>query len=266
MSVGIEVRDLSFSYGGTESAPLQIKNFSYSFEAGKVTGVLGHNGCGKSTLIKNILGYLKPLQGEILFADQKSSDLTLKEKSRLVSLVPQKLESAQLISVIELVKMGRLPYLENRWTGFSKKDRDLAMSVLKSLRLDHFADKSFAQLSGGEQQKIIIARSLVQETPIVLLDEATANLDMNHSVEIMSMIRSRVQETGMTAIAVMHDLNMAAQYCDNLVLMAQGEILCSGSPQEVLQSQYLKKAYGIALEVHHDAKGVPFILPGRSIA
>lgn len=269
MNYAVSVENLTFSYESQEV----LSRISQNFTAGEMTGILGHNGCGKSTLIKNMLGYLRPESGQVRFIsrdkDSKGSFSARQGKtiwpklSRVVSFVPQKAGIPSSISAFDVVLMGRLPHVSNRWTGFSVEDHRKTEEVLELLNLSDLKERSMACLSGGEQQKIVLARCLVQETPVILLDEPTANLDMNHTVEIMDRLSERVEETGLTVVTVLHDLNLAARYCDRLVLMSQGEICFSGSPSEVMTPEKLEHVYRIPVEVLLDKDGTPFVLPGR---
>lgn len=269
MSYTVSVENLTFCYESQEV----LTHVSQNFTSGEMTGILGHNGCGKSTLIKNMLGYLRPKSGQVRFIQRdsdKDSSFSVRQGktvwpnlSRVVSFVPQKAGMSSSVSAFDVVLMGRLPHVENRWTGFSVDDHRKTDEMLELLNLSDLKERSMSCLSGGEQQKVLLARCLVQETPVILLDEPTSNLDMNHTVEIMDRLRERVEETGLTVVTVLHDLNLSARYCDRLVLMRQGEICFSGSPEEVMTSETLEHVYRIPVQVRLDEDGTPFVLPGR---
>ncbi|MDC7218670.1 MAG: ABC transporter ATP-binding protein [Spirochaetales bacterium] len=253
--IGIGVEDLCFSYG---PRPI-LSHINHHFPQGKITALVGHNGCGKSTLVKNILGYLKPSQGRVHFPSHEK----IKDISKIVSFVPQNAPLDRSASVYDSVLMGRLPHLESRWSGFSRKDHDKVENVLNRLGLEELAERSGSNLSGGERQKILLARCLVQETPIILLDEATANMDIHHTVEMMELIGHLSREQGVTVITVLHDLNLAVSYCDELLLMSRGKICCAGTAEEVITTENISLAYGASLEVRFDEEGLPYLLPGR---
>lgn len=267
MSLSVNVSGLGFRYG---EAPV-LRGFSQRFEAGCLTAVLGQNGCGKSTLLGNLLGYLRPEAGRVVYEAPGSGEAAAlgrdrgrrQELSRLVGFVPQKTEGFSSFKVFDAVQMGRLPYLKSRWSGFGKEDRRLTEEILELLDLSAFGERALGSLSGGERQKVMLARCLVQDTPVVLLDEATASMDMRHTVEIMETLKERIAEKGLTVIAVMHDLNLAARYGDRLCFMKEGKMLCSGKPGEVMTEENLKAAYGFAIGVRTDERGIPFVLPGR---
>ncbi|MDC7241518.1 MAG: ABC transporter ATP-binding protein [Spirochaetales bacterium] len=194
MSIFVHIKDIHFSYGRT---PV-LEGLSYTFKAGEMTAVLGHNGCGKSTLMKNIMGYLLPSSGVIDLASEGKSINSIgnsirnrKELSRLVSFVPQRAGSFAASTVFDTVRMGRLPYLKNRWNGFTEEDRSKTVEVLRLLNLESFSERLLGCLSGGEQQKVLLARCLVQETPVIILDEATASMDIHHKVDIMETLKKR---------------------------------------------------------------------------
>ena len=259
MSVSVQVADLQFSYGERKV----LQGVCHRFHPGSITGLLGPNGCGKSTLIKNLLGFLKPSGGTISFFNEDKELSIGRDRSRVVSLVPQRLSEMGSETVFDSVLMGRLPYIQSRWVGFSSKDRQRTELILQRLQLESFSQRLVGNLSGGEQQKVMLARCLVQETPIILLDEATANLDLQHKVSIMETIQSHVERTGATVIAVMHDLNLAAQYCSSLVFLKDGQSWCSGCPIETMTPKTLEEIYSISTTVHQDEQGLPFVLPGR---
>lgn len=263
MKINVKVDKLGFSYGNTRV----IHSFSHNFKSKKITGILGHNGCGKSTLIRNILGYLSPQSGSVTFLDNKGMNIEEEntKRSHIVSLVPQKSGDFSSIKVFNMVQMGRLPYMKNRWAGYSKEDRLQTEEILELLELTPFSDRILGMLSGGEQQKIMLARCLVQNTPVILLDEATASLDMHHSITIMEKIKTRVEQTGITVIAVMHDLNLAAQYCDELVFMKNGNLVEAGKASDVMTSDLLEAVYDLKVSVFKDENGIPFVLPGRKV-
>ncbi|MDR1587121.1 MAG: ABC transporter ATP-binding protein [Treponema sp.] len=248
---------LSFSY----QKRLTLKDISLSFCKGDFAGLLGPNGSGKSTFLKNLLGFLKPCGGKIVFADPSASNL--KTRAKHLAFVSQHSGPPSAMTVRDIVLMGRLPYLEDRWAGYARKDREKVSAALASLGLAELADRNAASLSGGELQKALIARALVQEGDIFLLDEATSGLDLNHAIEIMEIMREKARAEGKTIIAVLHDLNLASAYCSRLVLLKNGRVLFSGKPEEALSAENIEAVYGIRVPVLKDEKGRPFVLPCR---
>ena len=208
------MQKISFAY--RDQAVLE--EISLSLRPGEFLGLLGPNGSGKSTFLKNLLGFLRPSRGRIVFSGAETEP-GREERARRLALVPQSSGLLAALSVRDLVLMGRLPHLRDRWTGYRRRDREKAEEVLAALGLSSMADRNVLSLSGGEMQKVIIGRCLVQEGDILLLDEATSGLDLNHTIEIMELMRRKAGEEGKTIVAVLHDLNMASQYCDRIVLL-----------------------------------------------
>ena len=220
----INIENLNFGYGERQI----LNNLSLSIDKKKLVGILGPNGCGKSTLLKNILGYLQSSSGIIKIANKNSNEFSQKEKSKLISLVPQKSQLMSAMSVEEFVLMGRLPHLENSWKGYSREDRELAEKALNSLDLERFKKRTATTLSGGEFQRVLLARAITQDTEIILLDEPTSALDLNHAIELMEKVKEIVRKEGKTAVAVLHDLNLAALFCDELIMLKNGKLFVRG--------------------------------------
>jgi iron complex transport system ATP-binding protein len=160
--------------------------------------------------------------------------------------------------------MGRLPHIRDRWTGYGKEDKEKVEEMLRVLGISGMAERDVMSLSGGEMQKVIIGRCLVQEGDILLLDEATSGLDLNHSIEIMELMRKKADQEGKTIVAVLHDLNLASQYCDRIVLLKDGCLRYQGSPREILTEEVVEDIYGIRAAVKNDEYGRPFVLPRRA--
>lgn len=255
--IAIKIDNLNFSYGDRKI----LDNISVSLKKGKLIGILGPNGCGKSTLLKNILGYLKNESGEIYIENLLSNEIKQKDKAKLISLVPQKSQLVSGMDVQEFVLMGRLPHLKNSWDGYSKRDFDLANIYIKELELEKFLHRKAVTLSGGEFQRVLLARALTQETKIILLDEPTSALDLNHALDLMKKVKETVIKKGITAVAVLHDLNLAAMFCDEIVMLKNGKVFCQGTPKEVLIKENLKAVYELECSVCYTEEDVPYIIP-----
>ncbi|MDR2314038.1 MAG: ABC transporter ATP-binding protein [Spirochaetaceae bacterium] len=273
----LDVREISFAYRDR----LILNGISLSLKAGEFLGFLGPNGSGKSTFLKNLLGFLEPLRGRIVFYGGQGAPETEMaegeepefpgggtvpdriERSRRLAFVPQNSKPAAALSVRELMLMGRLPHIRDRWSGYGKADRQKVEEVLGALGIADMAERNILSLSGGELQKVIIGRCLVQEGDILLLDEATSGLDLNHSVEIMELMRKKARGEAKTIVAVLHDLNLASQYCDRIVLLKNGRLRYQGSPAEILTEEVVEDIYGIRAVVKTDEYGRPFVLPRR---
>ncbi|AHC14036.1 ABC transporter ATP-binding protein [Salinispira pacifica] len=253
----------AYADGETHHHKNILNGVDLDIRPGQVLGILGPNGSGKTTLLKNIQLFLKPDQGEITYDGIPHTNIKSGEIAKRVSLVPQKSGGGQSLKVKEMVLLGRIPHIANRWAGFSAHDYQIAKAVMESLDLVKFADRHCHCLSGGEFQKVLLARALCQESGILLLDEATANLDMHHSVEIMELVRKRAAN-GTTVAAVLHDLNLAAAFCDRVVFMHEGVVFRNGLPGETMTAEVIATVYGIDAYVSRDENGIPFVLPRRN--
>jgi iron complex transport system ATP-binding protein len=257
--MSVDVRNLSFAY----HERMVLQEISLSLRPGEMVGFLGPNGSGKSTFLRNLLGFLKPLCGQIVFAGLGENPVP-RELARHLALVPQNSSNRPLLSVKEFILMGRLPHLKDRWAGYDEGDRFKTAEVMEVLDLTPLADRYVTQLSGGEFQKAVIGRCLVQEGDILLLDEVTTGLDLNHTIEIMELMRKKADRERKTILAVLHDLNLASQYCDRLVLLKDGRLRHQGRPAEVLTSEVVEKIYGIKAAICTDENGRPYVLPRRA--
>ncbi|MGL4947494.1 MAG: ABC transporter ATP-binding protein, partial [Cetobacterium sp.] len=243
--MGIKIKELSFSYGEREI----LNAIEVHIKKGKMTGILGPNGCGKSTFLKNILGYLSPNSGEVIFNGKNAIELSKKDKAKIISLVPQKSNLMTNMSVKDFVLMGRLPHLKSNWSGYSFGDLKKVEDNLRMLDLKKFSERVAVSLSGGEFQRVLLARALTQDPEILLLDEPTSALDLNHAVELLNKVKNLVLKKSLTSVAVLHDLNLAAMFCDELIMMKDGVIKFHGTPEEVLTESNLKEVYNLKSRV-----------------
>jgi iron complex transport system ATP-binding protein len=251
--IPLAAENLSFAYHHRRET---LRDVNLRFNAGELTGLLGPNGCGKSTLLKNLLGFLRPRSGRVVYVSPEA-------RSRGLAYVPQQSGLSTDLTVREAVLMGRLPWLRDRWAGYDREDRRKTEQVIESLGLGPLAERSVLHLSGGELQKTLIARALVQEGDILLLDEATSGLDINHCIEIMELMRRKTRDEGKTVVAALHDLNLAAQFCDRIVLLKKGQVQFDGPPREALTGERIEAVYGLRVTVMHDERGMPIVLPCR---
>lgn len=242
-----------------------IDGIDIAFSRGVISGILGANGCGKSTLLSAIIGYL-PSSGVINIYDK---DLALisspRERARCVALLPQGGllgGTARALSVEEFVLLGRLPHLVSRLRGFGSEDYSLRDLMLEDLELGALRQRRIGSLSGGELSRALLARALVQEPSILLLDEPTAALDLAHAIAMMDMIKDLVRQRGLSAISVMHDLNLAAMFCDEIAMIKDGAIAFSGATRDALSRENIYKVYGLKTSVK-SIDGHLYILPKR---
>jgi iron complex transport system ATP-binding protein len=247
-----DVRGLSFSHG--ERAVLS--DISFTLNEGEVLGVVGPNGCGKTTLIK-CLDRILDARGTIMIRGRDLGQYHANDLARTVAYVPQALSIGLAMTALEVVLMGRRPHV--RW-GVSDADLALVTAMLARLGIEHLAFRKLTQVSGGERQKVMIARALVQEPSLLLLDEPTSALDIRHQLEVMSLIRSVVREQNIGALMAIHDLNLAARFCDRIIVLHQGNVIAAGEARSLLAPPLIKQVYGVRALVGNES-GIPFIIP-----
>lgn len=246
----IEIDSLSFSYGQREI----LKDVSFSAQNGEIVGILGNNGVGKSTLITCINKIRKPTSGRVLIDGVSTDEMNRNELARSISYVAQKSEATQ-ISVFDSILLGRKPYM--KW-GASQEDLEMVEDVIKSLGLEGFAVRNLDELSGGEMQKVLIARALVQEPKVMLLDEPTSNLDPRNQYAMMKLVRQMAKERDMTVLVILHDLNLALSSCDKVFFMKEGVGKYYCHVNEVTE-EMIDSVYGIQAKMIND-EGQRYVL------
>ena len=252
----LEVNNLTLAYGKTTV----IDDMSFGVDKGEMLGLIGPNGSGKSTLIKAISHVITPRSGRVLLDGKEISAIQRSELARLVSVVPQTPILPSSFSAFEIVLMGRNPHL-GLLRYESENDLELTYRAMERTATLSFAERRIGELSGGEIQRIVIARALAQQTEVILLDEPTANLDINHQLEILDLIKSLCTRNHLTVIITVHDLNLAAQYCDRLVLIKTGQVHAQGTPEEVITTENIREVYGTDNCVYtHPVNGRPTVL------
>jgi iron complex transport system ATP-binding protein len=261
MRPAIKIANLSHAFGKRTV----LRRFSFSVEKGDFFIIIGPNGSGKTTLMKLMSGIIRPQSGEIEILDIPKISYTPRALARVVALVPQRLPVDLPFTVGEIVLMGRSPY--QGVLGIEReRDMEIAERAMQFTGVEHLSDASLNKLSGGEQQRVFIARAICQEPEIMLLDEPTASLDLAHQVKVMDLMEKLKAEKGITVIMVSHDVNLAAMYGDRVLLLKDGETVCEGLPAEVITFRQLEEAYGCNLLVDDNPLGgFPRItlVPGR---
>ncbi|MCB2185253.1 MAG: ABC transporter ATP-binding protein [Deltaproteobacteria bacterium] len=237
---------LTFAYDG---APV-LSGLDLTILAGRFYGIVGPNGCGKTTLLDLLTGGHRPAAGSIRLWNRELGSYASPELARRLSLVPQEFAINFPFTVYETVLMGRHPHIP-RFASPAARDLAMVDEALDLVEMSHMAEKPVTELSGGEKQRVVLARALAQDAPLMLLDEPTSNLDVNHSLAVLRVVESRVR-AGATVVAVMHDLNLAAAFCDHLVFMKEGRVLSSGPTGEVLDGGTLAQVFGVAALVRWD--------------
>ena len=255
--VKLKVKDVTFSYA---REPV-LEDVSIEVLTAEVLGVLGPNGAGKSTLLKCIDRILTPQKGCILLDDRDITKMSRIELAKKIGYIPQSISHVFSATVFDTVLMGRRPYISWRT---SERDTETVLETLQMLHIEDLAMRDINELSGGQMQKVFIARALTQEPDLLLLDEPTSNLDIRHQLEVMHTIKSIVRKKGISAIMAIHDLNLAARYADRIVLMNGGTIYSAGEPAAVLTEENIKLVYGVEAEVNYN-DGKPYIVPIRAI-
>ena len=254
----MKISALNFSYGKR----VILQDICLNLERGKFYGILGPNGCGKSTLLKNILQILKPASGIIEINGKRASEYGLKELAALIGFVPQKTALAAPLSVKEILLAGRFCRLKSAFSGYDASDHAKVEQMAELLDVKKFLDRSAFELSGGEFGRVLLARALVSEPEILLLDEPTGALDMNYAIEAMSICENLTKTLNLTSVIVLHDLNLASLFCDEILMLKDGAVRYRGSASELFTPQIIKEIYGFdALIVEEN--GVKFILPKK---
>ena len=241
----LKVEKLTYDIGGTRI----LKDITFDVEENTFVGVIGPNGSGKSTMLKSIYGVNKPSGGNIYFEGEDLLKISSKDRAKKIAVLAQESGGQFDFSVQQVVEMGRYPH-KNTLENYSKHDLEIVDRVLYEMKLDNYRERSFNTLSGGEKQRVLIARLLVQESKFIILDEPTNHLDIGHQIEIMNIIK----KMGVTVLSAIDDMNMAAIYCDKLVIMKKGEVITQGSVEETLTSEMLKDLFNVDAEIH-DLKG-----------
>ena len=254
--IELEMQNVSLGYN---HQPI-LKNLNLKASPGELVGLIGPNGCGKSTLIKAFSHIINPISGTILIGGKLISEISRRELARLVSVVPQIPLLPSTFTALEIVLMGRNPHL-GLFQSEGPKDWNLALEAMAKTGTQSLANRHVNELSGGEIQCLLIARALVQETEAILLDEPTANLDIGHQVEILNLMKDLCGTHNLTVLAALHDLNLAAQYCNRLILIHAGYIHTEGTPAKVITDANIAQVYGTENCVYtHPITGLPIVL------
>lgn len=235
-----EIKNGEFNYGKITV----LKDVHLTLKKHKFYGLIGPNGSGKSTLLNLLVATSKLDKGTITLHSAQLYNYRRQELAKLIALVPQNISVGFDFSVHDIVLMGRHPHIP-RFSPPSKKDLDIVSQTLKLLDIEHLKDRPVSNLSGGEKQRVIVARALAQDTEVLVLDEATSNLDIEHALEIMRLLRGLVISSNTTVIAAIHDLNMAAAFCDDLIVLKNGTVYAKGPVDSVLTSKLLKDVFSV---------------------
>ncbi len=256
----LDIKRLSFSFGDGRV----LKEVSFSVKDGEFIGLMGPNGSGKTTLLRCMTSYLPSEERAILIDMKPIHTLSARELATTFAVVPQSSSTDFSFTAEDIVRMGRMPHIGSRFAGESKADLHIVREAMEKTDTARLAGRIFSELSGGERQRVVIARAIAQEPKTLLLDEPTVYLDINGQFEIMDLIRRLNREHGITIIAVLHDVNLAARYCDRIALLNQGSLEAFGPPSEVLTPETIHSVYGLEVVVRRDpASQTVYIMPRR---
>lgn len=243
--MSLEISSLKFSYSKNNV----LDGVDLNVYKGEFVGILGPNGCGKSTLIKNILNIYKPNSGVIKIENKRLRDYTLKELSKIVGFVPQKSTIIMPLMVEDIILMGRYSTIKSSLSGYSSDDYMAVDEMMKLLNLWRFKGRVAQSLSGGEFQRVMLARALVSKPSVLLLDEPTSALDINYATSILKLCKSLVREKDITGVVVLHDLNLASLVCDRILLLNDGKIAYNGTTKKLFTKEILKEIYNMECEI-----------------
>ena len=245
----LSINNITFYYDSIKA----LDDIIFEVNEGEVLGVIGPNGSGKTTLLRCINLALRPKVGTVFIDRKNILELDRRDIAKNIGVVPQNSAMHFPFTVFDIVLMGRTPHL-GRLDKETSMDIEIAKKAMKITNILHLADRLIDEVSGGEKQRVIIARALTQEPKILLLDEPTLHLDINHQLEILELIKKLARENKLIVVLVSHDLNLAGRYCDKLVLLNSGKIYSKGRPQEVLTRHNIKEVYKIDVEISYNKK------------
>ena len=253
----LHTRDLTLAY----SDKVVVENLNLEVLEGKITALVGPNGSGKSTILKALARTLKPKKGRVYLNSEDIYQKSSKEVAKQIALLPQDPYAPPNLSVKELVSYGRFPY-QNYFGNLNKKDHKVISWALKQVDMEKLADKPLNNLSGGQKQSAYLAMALAQDTPILLLDEPTTFLDIAHQLTLLNFLKRLNSERASTIVMVLHDLNLASRYAQNIIAFREGKVLARGTPREVMTPHILQRVFTVNAKIIEDPyMGVPICIP-----
>jgi iron complex transport system ATP-binding protein len=253
----LEARDVSVRYGGLGA----LTEVSADVQAGEVVGIVGPNGSGKTTLLRVLAGLLAPAHGIVRLDGRPVGDFARRDLARVLAYVPQDPVCEFAFTALEVVLMGRAPHGSGLGLA-SRADLVVARDALARLDVANLEDRPIHRLSGGERQRVFLARALAQRPAVLLLDEPTTHLDLEHQLGICGLMRDLAHDGGLAVVAVLHDLTLAGGHCDRVVLLGEGRTVAVGPPSEVLSVAAIERVFRVGVRVErHPTTGAPFILP-----
>ena len=250
------VKNLSFSYGKQQV----LNGLDFSLHEGRITTLIGANGCGKSTLFNLMTKNLKPDQGEVFLREENIANLRLKDFAREAAIVHQYNTAPPDLTVEKLVSHGRTPYHTMGLSSDPQKDEEKIQWALEITHTSKHKDKPVTELSGGQKQRVWIAMALAQDTKVLFLDEPTTYLDVRYQLQILKLIQKLNREYGITIVMVLHDINQSLYYSDEIVAMKDGRMIAHGLPEEIITKELVQEVYGVDLTIQ-SVDGKPFVIP-----
>ena len=245
----ISTKNLNISYGNLDI----VKDLNLDIPKGKITTIIGSNGCGKSTILKTIARIIQPKSGDIFVNNINIKDQSPKELAKAVAVLPQSPQAPSGLTVEELIAYGRFPH-QKGFGKMRKEDNDIVTWALQSTGIEEFRDRPIEALSGGQRQRAWIAMALAQQTDILILDEPTTYLDLAHQLEILKLLEELNRKQGTTIVMVIHALNNAARFADHMIGVKKGKVICQGSAEEVMTKENLKELFNIDAEIVQDPR------------
>lgn len=251
----ITLENLHWSYGEQEI----LKEITQEIQNGCFTGILGPNGSGKTTILRLMMRILHPEKNTVFFQSKEIHDYPRKEIARRIGTVPQQTDNSYPFSVYEMVMMGRYPH-KGRLESLHHRDHDIVRMSLEKTQVYHLRNHAVHEISGGELQRVVIARALAQEPGILALDEPTSHLDPKHQLSILGLLKDLVRDEGISVICVLHDLNSAMRFSDQVLIINRGKIAYAGPPEEVITPEHIKEVYGVEALVRNLDGSKPHVL------
>lgn len=236
--MSLQVEHVTFRYG---SVPV-LNDVNLAAAEGEILGLLGPNGIGKTTLLKCINHVHKPESGKTIVCGQDLDELSGRRRAQMIGYVPQHTNMVFPGSVADTVMMGRMPFIR---FGVKPRDKEIVFAILKMMELERFALKNIGQMSGGERQRVYVARALAQEPRVLLLDEPTSSLDMKNQLRTLALVRKLARERQLSVVMTIHDLNLACMFCDRALMLREGKVFAQGKCEEVVTEQNIEAVYGV---------------------
>lgn len=241
--MSLQIKNLSFGYKKNQ---MILNNINLEIKQGEILGILGPNGTGKTTFIKCINNIHKPNEGRILYDGNNIMNLSQLNIAKIIAYVPQYTNNFFPMNVIDTVMMGRMPYVKK---DYSDEDKEIVFSIIKKMNLEKFAFRNIKEMSGGERQRVFIARAMAQQPKIIILDEPTSSLDLYNQLFILHTITKLAKENNITIIMTIHDLNLASMFCDNILMLKDAHIFAHGKPESILTAENIYEMYKVRTEI-----------------